>query len=688
MMKTSLIHSQPSIILLIACLFWISSAEFADAAGIKPEPSGQATEQKKDLKPEDYAQWQRISTAQLSPNADWFSWTIHLVEGDGWLMLQQTGEDPDDGKKFEHALRPGFSADNRWFAFLIGVSEEERRQMSDQNERIKYQLALKDLSSAEIDTFNNISTYEFSEDGRILLMRKYRPENSEIRGYDLILRNLEAGTNQLIGNVAEYELNEEGTKLAYLIDSHDQIGNGVHLINLETMSTRVLESDEAEYEKLIWHWQDDPLQSRQRVMQQHLDEWVLLYDEFDVYKASPDGSRIERITDGREHKIRYRQQRLDFETTEINPEDPFYLNKFGERTKDRGYARVNLNGEVETLIYESAAISNLVKAEDVPRYIYQRQTAVNSPNYYLTDAEFGSPVALTNTNPQQEDFYWAEDELIHFTNKRGEELEGRLLYPANYDPGQQYPMIVLIYERMSQTLHNYSLPSRTSAYNQRRFSSEGYFVFMPDITYELNRPGMSAVESVVPAVETVLETGMVDPGKIGLTGHSWGGYHTNFIITQTDLFSSAVAGAPLVNLISMYNSIYWSSGFHQGYIFETSQGRFPYPWWEDKEYFLENSPLHQIENSETPLMLMFGTDDGAVPFNQGVELYTTMRRMHKEFVMLVYEGEGHGLGRRENQIDYANRAMEWHAHYLLGKEPAPWIVEGIPFIERPELQER
>ncbi len=418
------------------------------------------------------------------------------------------------------------------------------------------------------------------------------------------------------------------------------------------------------------------------------DEWVLLYDEFDVYKASPDGSRIERITDGRDREIRYRQQRLDFETTAINPEEPFYLNKFGERTKDRGYARVNLNGEVETLIYESAAISNLAKAEDAPRYLYQRQTAVHSPNYYLTDAEFGSPVALTNTNSQQEEFYWADDELIHFTNQRGEELEGRLLYPANYDPDRQYPMIVLIYERMSQTLHDYTLPNRTSAYNPRRFSSEGYFVFMPDITYELNRPGMSAVESVVPAVETVLETGMIDPGKIGLTGHSWGGYQTNFIITQTNLFSSAVAGAPLVNLISMYNSIYWSSGFHQGYIFETSQGRFPYPWWENKENFLENSPLHQIENSETPLMLMFGTEDGAVPFNQGVELYTTMRRMHKEFVMLVYEGEGHGLGRRENQIDYANRAMEWHAHYLLGKEPAPWIVEGVPFIERPELQNR
>jgi dipeptidyl aminopeptidase/acylaminoacyl peptidase len=934
--KSSGTHQSGQLFLAETHFLLNSGTEFSDQL-----PLNVVDDPKKDLTPEEYAQWQRIGTTALSPDANWFAWTIHLVEGDGWMMLQQTGEDPDEGLKFEHAMRPSFSSDNRWFAFQIGVSEKERRRLSDQNERVKNKLAIKDLASSEIDTFQNISTFEFSEDGRFLLMRKYQPQGSDIRGYDLILRNLHEGTNQLIGNVAEYGFNEEGTLLAYLIDSHDQLGNGVHLIDLTIMTTRVLESDEAKYERLtwneegsglaffktfesdefeeknfnifvfdqldatpqkkvfnpaehpdfpaehrvvnyrnlrwsddgrrvffgikewtkkdeeveeaaepdveepdneqeeerddpdahldptnveIWHWRDDLIQSRQRVLQQQLeqanllsvwhleddrfvkltdnydhtlsltgdqmhailldaephkprlreqwndiylvdvtngsrrpilerhewvfssaagnyliyfrdnhwwsydieadrhinlteeaehpfnnihsvtgrefdpafgrglweenDEWVLLFDEFDVYKASPDGRSLERITHGRDDEIRYRQHRFDFQTDAIDPEEPFYLNMFGERTKERGFARVNPGEETETLIYEQANISGLLKADNAPNYAYVRQTAVDSPNYFLTNREFGSAVQLTNTNPQQDEYYWADDELISFTNQRGEELEGRLLYPANYNPDEQYPMIVLIYERLSQSLHNYDLPSRTSAYNQRRFSSEGYFVFMPDITYEIKRPGMSAVESVVPAVEAVLETGMIDPERIGLTGHSWGGYQTNFIITQSDLFSSAVAGAPLVNLISMYNSIYWSSGFHQGYIFETSQGRFPFPWWEDEKNFIENSPLHQIENSDTPLLLMFGTEDGAVPFNQGVELYTTMRRMHKEFVMLVYEGEGHGLGRRENQIDYANRAMEWHAYYLLGEEPAPWILEGIPFIERPELQGR
>lgn len=894
--------------------------------------------QHKDLKPEDYAQWQSIAQSELSPDGDWFSYNISLVEGDGWLVIKQIGS--DNKHIFENSFAHQFSDNNRWIAFRIGLPEKEARQKRESQKTLKYQLGLMDLHSAEVDTFNNISAYQFSHDGRYLVMHKYRPDESSIRGSDIILRDLESGTNQLFGNVAENEFNKDGTLLALLIDSHEKLGNGVHLIHLENMSTRVLESDEAEYRSLtwnddgsslaflkvspddayqedshkiyafsqldsepekkvfnpmarddfpgdtrivnyrtlqwsedgerlffgikewtrdeseetgsdeedengeeememedeeeedpdnhlsptnveIWHWRDDQIQPRQRVMSHshleanflsvwHLeddrfvqlindynhtflllhkqkyvllydpepyqprfrenwndvyiidvtdgerhkvlerhenvrsspggeyllyflddhwwsyhipedlhinltesmesrfnnytfisgrendqpfgagqwaegDEWVIIYDEFDIYKASPDGSGVERITQGAEDQIRYRQLRMDLEEPALDPYEPFYATMFGDRTKERGYARIDRRNRTETLIYEPAVINRLTKAENADAYIYMSQTAVDSPNFFYTDGSFTETTRITDTNPQQEEYFWADDELISFTNDRGEELEGRLIYPANYQKGETYPMMVYIYERRSQTMHNYSMPSRTSPYNQRRFSSEGYFVFEPDITYELRRPGMSAVESVVPAVNTVLETGMIDETKIGLTGHSWGGYQTNFIITQTNMFASAVAGAPLTNMISMYNSVYWNSGIPDATIFEISQGRFPDPYWQDWDNFVENSPIFNIENTETPLLLKFGTDDGAVDFNQGVELYSTMRRMEKPFVMLVYEGENHSLGRRENQIDYANRAFEWHDHFILGKEPADWIINGMPYIERPEI---
>ncbi len=892
--------------------------------------------QKKDLKPEDYAQWQRIGQAELSPDANWFSYNISLVEGDGWLVVKEVGADPEDEHKFENSFNQNFSSDNRWFVFRIGFPEEETRQRREQQERLKYKLGVMDLHTSEVDTINHIASYELSDDGRFLLMRKYKPEESAIRGSDVIIRDLENGSDLLLGNVAEGKFNDDGSHFAILIDSYGKIGNGVQLIDLETMTTRVLESNEAEYRSLtwnedgtslaflkaqqregyeedshkiytfsglggqsqkrifdigdrddfpedmrvvdyrslqwsddgerlffgikewtriekeeepeteqesdpeekpeeeedpdahlspsnveVWHWKDDPIQPRQRVTsqsdlqanflsvwhleddrfvqliddyehtimlmhqqnhailydptpyqprlreswqdvyivdaangertpvlerhetvrtspggnyilyfqddqwwsynindQQHTnlteevdtrfnnftfisgrendrpfgagqwaenDEWVLLYDQFDVYKTRPDGSGIERITNGAPDYIRYRQYRMGWDEPALDPDEPFYLTMFGDRTKHRGYARVDSRDRIQTLVYEPRMFSRLSKTEEADAYTYMAESAVDSPNIYLTDDSFSHTVRLTDTNPQQDEYHWADDELITFTNDRGEELEGRLLYPANYESGKEYPMMVYIYERRSQTMHSYSMPGRTSPYNQRRFSSEGYFVFEPDITYELRRPGMSAVESVVPAVKKVLETGMVNEDKIGLTGHSWGGYQTNFIITQTDLFASAVAGAPLTNMISMYNSVYWNTGIPDATIFEISQGRFPDPYWKDWDNFVENSPIFQIEQTETPLLLKFGTDDGAVDFHQGVELYNTMRRMQKPFVMLVYEGENHSLGRRENQIDYTTRAFEWHDHYLLGKEPADWIIHGLPYIERPEM---
>jgi len=191
----------------------------------------------------------------------------------------------------------------------------------------------------------------------------------------------------------------------------------------------------------------------------------------------------------------------------------------------------------------------------------------------------------------------------------------------------------------------------------------------------------------VPAVEEVLKTGMIDPAKIGLTGHSWGAYQTTFVITQTDIFNAAVAGAPLTNMISMYNSVYWNSGSSDARIFEVSQGRFPKPYWEDWDKFVQNSPIFNVQHTNTPLLVAFGDNDGAVDFNQGVELYNTMRRMEKPFVMLVYEGENHGLRKKENQLDYATRTHDWFNHFLLGEDPAGWITDGIPFLEK-ELEKK
>ena len=181
--------------------------------------------------------------------------------------------------------------------------------------------------------------------------------------------------------------------------------------------------------------------------------------------------------------------------------------------------------------------------------------------------------------------------------------------------------------------------------------------------------------------------GVVDAARIGLVGHSWGGYQTTFAATQTDIFNAVVAGAPLTNMVSMYNSIYWRSGGTDARIFEISQGRMGVPPWEDMDAYVANSPLHHIESLNTPFLMAFGTDDGAVEFNQGVEFYNAARRADKQLAFLVYDGENHGISRQEkNSVDYRNRVLEWFGHYLKDDDGPQWIQDGVPFLKQEEQQ--
>jgi dipeptidyl aminopeptidase/acylaminoacyl peptidase len=410
------------------------------------------------------------------------------------------------------------------------------------------------------------------------------------------------------------------------------------------------------------------------------DKELLVYDEYNVWALSPDGKTARKLTDGEKEEIQYRVFRLDFEDPFIDDSKPVYFSAYGDKSKKFGFYRLE-KGKLNKLLFEDATLSRLNKAKDANVFTYSKQDFNISPELYATE-NFSDNKKIVATNPQQQNYYWGKSELVSFTNKKGKAMQGALFYPANYEPGKQYPMIVYIYEILSNTVHGYVSPSVRSAYNTANFTTNGYFIFRPDIVYDINDPGMSAVNCVVPAVETVLKTGMIDKNKVGLMGHSWGAYQTSFLVTQTDLFKAACAGAPLTDLISMSMSIYWNSGTPDQKIFETSQGRFDGPWYERMEEHMRNSPMFNANKIKTPLLIAFGDKDGAVDWHQGIEMYGTLRRMEKEHVMLVYADENHGLAKRENQIDYQKRQREWFDHFLLGKPAPDWIREGVSYQEK------
>jgi dipeptidyl aminopeptidase/acylaminoacyl peptidase len=256
--------------------------------------------------------------------------------------------------------------------------------------------------------------------------------------------------------------------------------------------------------------------------------------------------------------------------------------------------------------------------------------------------------------------------------------------PANYEPGKKYPLLVTIYEKRSQNKNNFVSPSETRAPDPTLYTNRGYAVLDPDIVYRVNDPGMSAVWAVIPAVKAAIATGVVDAERVGLWGHSWGGYQTAFLVTQTDIFAAAVAGAPLTDMVSMYSSVYWNTGGTNQAIFESSQGRFRGNFIDNYAAYIRNSPAFHANKVTTPLMILHNDKDGAVDFNQGITYFNTLRQLGKQVILLEYVGENHGLARPVNQRDYAVRMAEWFDHHLKSAPAPEWIQKGIPWLDMQE----
>jgi len=411
------------------------------------------------------------------------------------------------------------------------------------------------------------------------------------------------------------------------------------------------------------------------------DRSVLLYDKYDIWELPLDGSKAVRLTNGATDKIRHRIVRLDPEQDYIDLSRPQYVSLYGEWTKKFGYARLQA-GKFDQLVWLDKNVGRLMKADSAEVYAYVVQGFDDSPDVFVAGPDLRNAKQVTETNPFQKDYAWGKSELINYRNAQGVELQASLAYPANYEPGRKYPMLVYFYEITSNSHHNYMVPSERNYYSQQVWSQNGYFVLRPDIVYRDRNPGLSAVDALVPAVDAAIATGMIDEKKVGLIGHSWGGYQTAFVPTQTNKFAAAVAGAPLTDLISMYLSIYWNTGGTDARIFEISQGRMEVPPWEDMESYTKNSPLFNIKTLNTPMLMTFGDKDGAVDWHQGIEYYNAARREGKQMVMLVYEGENHSLAKKQNQIDYHRRINQWFDHYLKGAPAASWITEGVSFLDR------
>ncbi len=419
---------------------------------------------------------------------------------------------------------------------------------------------------------------------------------------------------------------------------------------------------------------------------------VLLSDGWDVWKVPVAGGQPVNLTvNGGKDKIRYRRTfRLDPEERGVDLAGPVYISAYGEWTKKGGIGLIDPSKPgVQMLQWGDAAYSQLIKAKSADVYLYTRETTTEYPNYLASNRLLENGERVTDANPQQKDFLWtAGVKLVDYSSTRGEKLQAALFLPANYQAGKHYPTLVYIYEKLSQGANQYPQPGY-NGFNIANYTSNGYAVIEPDIVYKVNDPGMSAVACVVPAVKAAIATGVVDPQRVGIQGHSWGGYQTAFLVTQTDIFHAAVAGAPLTDMVSMYSLIYRNTGGTNQAIFESSQGRFAGGYWDNMESYIRNSPVYHAKDVKTPLMILANDKDGAVDQTQGIEYFNTLRRLEKPVILLEYKGENHGLRLPKNMKDYTVRMREFFDHYLMDKPAPKWMEEGIPLLQmKDHLTER
>jgi len=421
---------------------------------------------------------------------------------------------------------------------------------------------------------------------------------------------------------------------------------------------------------------------------------ILLNQKFDVWAIGLNEDKAVNLTQGMgaDGDIRFRLVQLDREADAYDLSETQMLSAYGEWTKKSGYYSVKLGKKPKKLMFEDKSVGRPLKAKNADKVIFTQQTFVDFPDYYAADLSFKKPQRMTEANPQQSEYAWGRRVLIDYTDERGHKLQATMALPAGYEEGKKYPMLVYFYEKMSQRHHVYSYPGYDDRPHMSTYASNGYLVLMPDIIYDEGLPGSSALDDVTSAVKEVIKQGYADPENIGIQGHSWGGYESSFIVTQTDMFKAVVTGAPLTNLISMYNVAYKRSGNLNGPILEWSQGRMGVSPWDNMELYRSQSPIHQAENIKTPFMILHGTADGAVDWVQGLEFYSTARRLGKEVILLSYPGEPHHLRKLDNQKDFQIRMKQYFDHYLKGA-PAPlWMKEGVPHLDKkkvgPEVMEK
>jgi dipeptidyl aminopeptidase/acylaminoacyl peptidase len=432
------------------------------------------------------------------------------------------------------------------------------------------------------------------------------------------------------------------------------------------------------------------------------DSAVYVYDRYDVWKVDAKGGEEPVcMTRGRQAKNTFRYLRVDTVDRFLINNQELFFRVFNRDKKNSGIIRqINKEGLLGLAGFEmitdfgANVYNTFLKAKDSHAFLYSKEAYAQSPDlYFAAEPSAGSTpgwhsggytsIKLSNLNPQQSHYNWGTAELFTWKTFTGKGATGILYKPEDFDPKKKYPMLIYFYEKLSDGLNNYIPPAPTpSRLNISFFVSRGYLVFAPDIAYTKGHPGKDAYNHIVSGAQALAKKPWVDAKHIGIQGQSWGGYQVSYLITATNMFKAAWAGAPVVNMFSAYGGIRWESGLNRQFQYERTQSRIGATPWERPDLYIENSPFFHLKNVTTPLVIMHNDADGAVPWYQGIEMFTAMRRLGKKVWLLNYNGEAHNLVERRNRKDIQIREQQYFDWLLKAEKPAKWLTDGVPAVKK------
>jgi dipeptidyl aminopeptidase/acylaminoacyl peptidase len=418
---------------------------------------------------------------------------------------------------------------------------------------------------------------------------------------------------------------------------------------------------------------------------------LVVYDRHDLWRLDTSSKKLPtRLTEwGRETNTRLRLVRTNPVDKPWQQGQELIFRSFNQKSKsEQLLAGVWMGGKL--MFHPITAVTphtfNAIQLSNRSgRLIYTMENYRQAPDLFTRT--IGSKVVdeqkLSALNPQQANYNWGTAELYNWTALNGKPASGVLYKPENFDPKKKYPLILYFYETHTDALHQYIPPTPTgSRLNISFFVSRGYVVCSPDIRYATGQPAQGAYDYVVSAAKSLSAKPWIDAKNIGIQGQSWGGIQVAQLVTMTNIFKAAWSGAPVANMTSAYGGIRWESGLNRQFQYEKSQSRIGATLWERPDLYIKNSPLFHVPKIQTPMVIMANDADGAVPWYQGIELFTAMRRLNKPAWLLNYNGEAHNLRERKNQKDISIREQQFFDWLLKGGKPPRWITEGIPAINK------